>query len=278
MPTLLDSLSSLLQGDTLSQVSRQVGADEGATSNAIAMALPVLVAGLARNASTSSGAQSLEDALDGDHDGSLLDSISSLLNGQSTEQISPRALNGGGILEKILGGRRAPVEQNIGKASGLNLQQAGKLMALVAPLVMAYLGRRKREQSAGRIGSVLQDEQADMERRAPGVGGILEQIMGGGQSVDENQMQIFGGLLGRKKSRPDFSDVQSGSSSGTAGVPHPTAQLRTYTVVSGDSLSKIAQREYGMASKWQAIFDANRDQISDPDMIHPGQVLKLPAA
>lgn len=48
-------------------------------------------------------------------------------------------------------------------------------------------------------------------------------------------------------------------------------------MVSGDSLSKIAQHEYGAASQWQAIYEANRDKISNPDMIHPGQVLTLPA-
>jgi len=69
---------------------------------------------------------------------------------------------------------------------------------------------------------------------------------------------------------PDFSNVQSGSSS-TA----PSA-TRIYVVVSGDSLSKIAQREYGKASDWTRIFEANRDHITDPDKIFPGQKLKIP--
>ena len=47
----------------------------------------------------------------------------------------------------------------------------------------------------------------------------------------------------------------------------------TYTVVSGDSLSKIGAK-YGIS--WKAIYDANRDIIKDPDMIHPGQELKIP--
>lgn len=51
---------------------------------------------------------------------------------------------------------------------------------------------------------------------------------------------------------------------------------RTHTVQKGDSLSKIAQQVYGRADRWHAIFDANRDQIDDPDLIHPGQVLVLP--
>ena len=52
---------------------------------------------------------------------------------------------------------------------------------------------------------------------------------------------------------------------------------RTYTVESGDTLSHIAKAHYGKAGKWRAIFEANRDQIDDPDRIFPGQVLQLPA-
>ena len=74
--------------------------------------------------------------------------------------------------------------------------------------------------------------------------------------------------------RPDFSDVQSGSSSTAPATP--ADQQRSYTVVAGDSLSKIAKREYGDASKWHAIFDANRDKLKDPDRIFPGPVLTLP--
>jgi nucleoid-associated protein YgaU len=73
-----------------------------------------------------------------------------------------------------------------------------------------------------------------------------------------------------KPPAPDFSNVQAGSTS-TAAV-EPT----TYTVVSGDSLSKIAKRFFGHANRWHEIFDANRDQISNPDMIRVGQVLKIP--
>ena len=80
------------------------------------------------------------------------------------------------------------------------------------------------------------------------------------------------GIFDKKKDPPvDFSDVQSGSSS--------TAESktgRTYTVVKGDSLSKIAQREYGDAKQWTRIYEANRDTIQDPDLIEPGQTLRLP--
>lgn len=69
----------------------------------------------------------------------------------------------------------------------------------------------------------------------------------------------------------DFSDVQSGSSS-TA----PSAKPTTYTVKSGDSLSKIAKHLYGDADKWHAIYEANKDKIKNPDLIYPGEVLTLP--
>lgn len=66
---------------------------------------------------------------------------------------------------------------------------------------------------------------------------------------------------------PDFSNVQSGSSS---------TATKIYEVVSGDSLSKIAKREYGKANEWKRIYEANLDILKDPDKIYPGQKLKIP--
>lgn len=76
--------------------------------------------------------------------------------------------------------------------------------------------------------------------------------------------------------RPDFSDVKGGSSSTGADARAPDREV-TYTVQQGDSLSRIAKETYGDGTKWKAIFEANRDQISNPDLIHPGQVLKIPS-
>lgn len=80
-----------------------------------------------------------------------------------------------------------------------------------------------------------------------------------------------------KNPLPDFSDVKSGSSS-SAATPRAIEREVTYTVQKGDSLSKIAQQQYGNGKKWKAIFEANRDQITNPDLIHPGQVLKIPSS
>ena len=54
----------------------------------------------------------------------------------------------------------------------------------------------------------------------------------------------------------------------------PTA--RFYTVVSGDTLSGIAKKEYGSANKYPLIFEANKPMLSDPDKIYPGQTLRIP--
>jgi nucleoid-associated protein YgaU len=83
------------------------------------------------------------------------------------------------------------------------------------------------------------------------------------------------------ESRPDFSNVRSGGSSTAPAAPQPTATIglgKTYVVVKGDSLSKIAKREYGDANKWRTIYEANKDLIHDPDLIYPGQELKVPGA
>jgi nucleoid-associated protein YgaU len=56
-----------------------------------------------------------------------------------------------------------------------------------------------------------------------------------------------------------------------------SASLGTYTVKKGDTLSKISKQFYGDANAYRRIFDANRDQLSDPDKIQPGQELRIPA-
>ena len=52
----------------------------------------------------------------------------------------------------------------------------------------------------------------------------------------------------------------------------------TYTVQSGDTLGKIAKEHLGSANAYMKIFDANKDQLTDPDKIKPGQVLRIPSA
>jgi nucleoid-associated protein YgaU len=78
------------------------------------------------------------------------------------------------------------------------------------------------------------------------------------------------------RQRPDFSNVRSGASSTAPPAAEKPAEERTYTVAAGDSLSKIAKRVYGNATLWRRIFEANKDRIENPDLIYPGQVLRIP--
>jgi len=87
----------------------------------------------------------------------------------------------------------------------------------------------------------------------------------------------------KEKKKADFSGVAAGGSTTAPkpveATPRVTSDVeRTYTVVAGDTLSKIAKREYGDASKWQKIFEANKDTIKNPDLIYPGQTFKIPDA
>jgi len=73
-----------------------------------------------------------------------------------------------------------------------------------------------------------------------------------------------------------------GNTAGVAGVEDglevvaKAPEARYYTVKSGDNLSKIAKARYGDANKYNAIFEANKPMLKDPDKIYPGQVLRIP--
>lgn len=97
--------------------------------------------------------------------------------------------------------------------------------------------------------------------------------MSTGNKPDFSNVQ--GGVRSTETERADFSNI-TGAVTSTEEIINPPEQ--TYTVASGDSLSKIAKEFYGKASAWPAIFEANRDQLDDPDRIKPGQVLKIPPA
>jgi nucleoid-associated protein YgaU len=97
--------------------------------------------------------------------------------------------------------------------------------------------------------------------------------MGDAKKPDFSNVQSGAASSAPTAPKADFGDVKSGVES-TATKVDPPAQ--TYTVNKGDTLSKIAKEFYGSANRWHEIFDANRDQISNPDLIKPGQVLKIP--
>ena len=73
------------------------------------------------------------------------------------------------------------------------------------------------------------------------------------------------------------ADIQVTGGGAAAPGGSPSQGAKTYTVKAGDTLSAIAKEHLGSASAYTKIFEANRDQLTDPDKIKPGQVLKIPS-
>jgi hypothetical protein len=200
---ILDLLAQNLGGAPMGQLARTIGADEGQTQRAVGAALPAILAALNRNTNAPGGAEALAGAVRQDHDGSLLDNLGGLLSGAA----SGRAADGGGILGHILGGQRPQVEQGVAQASGLDLSQVAKLLPLLAPLVMAAIGRTTRQQNldAGSLSSMVGQEAQVARQAAPG--GLLGSLSGfldadGDGSISDDLMAragqaALGKLFGR---------------------------------------------------------------------------------
>lgn len=117
---------------------------------------------------------------------------------------------------------------------------------------------------------------------------IVKRISEAGVEVEGLQVAVSGDnavLQGKVASQEAYEKAAlcAGNQHGVASVdcqievdsPEPEATF--YTVVSGDSLSKIAKAHYGDAMKYTAIFEANQPMLENPDKIYPGQVLRIPA-
>ena len=92
------------------------------------------------------------------------------------------------------------------------------------------------------------------------------------EKVREKAVLLAGNIKGVEAVNDDGLEVRVPAGGGVA-----TAKKSTfYTIEKGDTLSKIAKREYGSADKWDALFDANREVIDHPDRISPGQTIRIP--
>ncbi|GJM44732.1 MAG: hypothetical protein DHS20C21_15740 [Gemmatimonadota bacterium] len=193
--SLLDEITKHLDGGALKQISSAIGADEAKTAQAASAALPALLGALARNSSQSGGAEAISSALSKDHDGSVLDNLSSFLS-------NPGSGKGDGILNHVLGGKRGRVESSVGKASGLDPQAVGGLMTMLAPIVMGSLGKAKRTQNldASSLANLLGQERKTIESSSPAASGLMGQLLDadGDGDVDLSDMASKGmGMLGK---------------------------------------------------------------------------------
>ena len=161
---IMSMINSQLSGNALSTISRQIGADESTTQGAIGAVIPLIVAGLANNASKPAAAAQLDSALAKDHDGGLLDNLTDFLG-------NPGAGQGPGILGHIFGARKPQVEAGVAGNTGLNMAQAAQLLSILAPIVMAALGRAKRTNGLDSGG--LADMLGQQKKAATAQGGGL---------------------------------------------------------------------------------------------------------
>lgn len=144
MAELMDTLEQLLEQRT-GQISSRIGADEAKTRSALHAAVPALLAAFSQEAARGGG---IRQAIERDHDGTIIDQLSEYLGGSA--QLSPRTTNGAGILDHVLGDRRTDMQQALSAKSGLDAGSIGSLLALLAPIVMGMIGKKSNaSQGAG---------------------------------------------------------------------------------------------------------------------------------
>ena len=205
MFSLQDLLGQQKGSEAVDQISQNVGAEPSAVNSAIQMALPAILGGLANNAATPEGAQNLNNALEQDHDGSILDNLGGLggliFGGNQQQAAPPRQADAGGILGHVFGNNQGQVAQQIGSRSGLNSGQVAQILMMLAPIVMGYLGRQKQEQNldAGGLSNWLGGQQQQIQN-AP-QGGFLESMLdrdGDGSTMDDIASMAMNYMTNRK--------------------------------------------------------------------------------
>lgn len=190
-------LGQLTQGKGLEALAREIGAPEDATAEAARTALPMLFGALNRNVSSPRGADSLLSALEGGHDGSILNDLVGSLGGGGGGGNSI----GEAILGHMLGGKRGGIESEIGRGSGLDRTTISKLLVALAPLVMGALGKAQQEHRMGsqelsyELGQVAKHAESSLGDRFGPLGNLLD--MDGDGRVDEGILNAGKSLLSR---------------------------------------------------------------------------------
>ncbi len=176
MNPLLEALGQQLGGESIRNLSSQVGAPPQQTASAVSAALPMLLAGLGRQASQAGGADRLMSMLDRDGDGSILDDVAGFF------AAGGRGPAGAGPLGEIFGNRADSVSGAVSRASGLGGAQVNQILAMLVPVVLSFLARGRGGAQAG----------------GGGLGDLIGGLLGGGGagSAGGGLGDLVGGLLG----------------------------------------------------------------------------------
>lgn len=219
-PSLVEQLMAQLQGAPLQQMAQQLGTDTTQTQSAVSAALPLLLGALGNNAAQPQGAMDLLGALQqhqggaaaglGNLGGALggLGGLGGLLGGLlggagGAAGVAGPASNGAAILGHIFGGNQQRAETSLGQATGLGAN-AGQLLQMLAPIVMAFLAQRVSSGglNADGLGQVLGQEKAHAQQQGGLGGGLLGALLdqdGDGQVGLSDLMKIGGSFLGGRR-------------------------------------------------------------------------------
>ena len=181
---------------SIESIARQLGVAPAQAQSAMQQALPLLVGGLAHNSASAEGSQALFGALQKDHAG--ID-LSGLLGAVLGGGASSGSGAGPAILGHIFGGSQQRASQGLGQSSGLGGEGASRLLAMLAPVVMAMLGNMTRQQSldANALGGMLGQEKQRMQQS--GIGALLSSVLdrdGDGKVGLDEMMEAGSNLLG----------------------------------------------------------------------------------
>lgn len=177
MFSLQDLLGQQNGEQAVDQISQSVGADNSAVNSAIQMALPMIMGALAQNTAQPGGAESLSNALQNDHDGSILDNIGGIA-------AIAQAANGSGILGHILGQKQQAATEQISQNSGLNSGQVMQVLLMLAPIVMGYLGKQQRQQGLDADG--LSNMLGQQNQQMRGSGNSMVDMVSGFLDADKD--------------------------------------------------------------------------------------------
>lgn len=128
----------------------------------------------------------------------------------------------------------------------------------------------------------VQEAIADIGSTTPGVSALRAEVRGkvitlkGKAESREAANLVMQKIDQAVKADNIVNSIEVATKETPAPAPEPVAAERFYEVVAGDTLGKIAQRYYGKASAYPKIFEANRDILDNPDLIKPGQKLRIP--
>ena len=191
---MLEELAGVLGGETLGQLAGAIGGDSDLVSKGVAAALPALIGGLARNARQPDGAGAIASALGNDHDGSILDSLGAVFGGSPWAQQQANR-HGERILGHVFGDNRGRVERQVEQTSGLSSSLVSKLLPLLAPVVMGYIGKRLSGGGGDQVATSLEAERAEVQQNDNMFGMILDMLDGDDDDNGGGLMDMAGDLL-----------------------------------------------------------------------------------